>query len=65
MELEVKNAEIFMRQNVVSLTNSEEILDNFEVTRKTRMALLIDKSKSASYILKRFPLLMEMKEAVR
>ena len=65
MELEVKNAEIFMRQNVVSLTNSEEMLENFEVTRKTRMALLNDKSKSASYILKRFPLLMEMKEAVR
>ena len=65
MELEVKNAEIFMRQNVVSLTNSEEMLDNFEVTWKTRMALLNDKSKSASYILKRFPLLMEMKEAVR
>lgn len=63
-DVEIQNAEIFMRQNVVSTTNRQEMLENFAITRQTRIKLLEDKSKTASYILKRYPLLMEMIETV-
>ncbi len=54
-----------MRRTPLCAENQRIMLDKFKMTQGLRLKLLDDESLSATQILKRFPLLTEMKEAVR
>lgn len=42
-EMEIKDAEMYMRKNVISPQNREKMIECFKITRPVRISLLDDK----------------------
>ena len=61
---EIEEAEKFMRHNPVSSTNTAVMLQKFRMTREQRRKFIEDKTSTATSVLQKYPLLVNLKEAV-
>ena len=66
---EVEDCEKFMRQNTVDGSNMSLMLQKFKITRQQRRQLIEEKSKSdisitPSFVLNKYPLFLNLKDAV-
>lgn len=64
MQEEVDEAENFMRRHPITHENRGQMLEKFGMTTRSRIKLIEDRSKDAKFIVKKYPLLVEMLEAV-
>ena len=62
---EIEDAEKFMRRTLLSPETKHQLMLKFELTRRARLAAIENKSNSAGFIIKKYPLLVDTLKAVR